>query len=72
MSATQIVCLIGIMAMCFLIGRHSRKFKIPIMGTLIFKDDSDPKMVFKCQSFDELKDKNYIAIKIESRQNQRL
>ena len=72
MNATQIVCLIGIMAMCFLIGRHSKRFKIPIMGTLIFKDEGDPKLVFKCQSFDEVKTKNYIAIKIESRQNQRL
>lgn len=69
----QIVCLIGIMIVCFLIGRKSKIIKIPIMGTLTFYNNRDePKLLFKCQSFEELKDKNFIAIKIESRQNQQL
>lgn len=69
MNATQIVCLIGIMIMCFLIGRATRRWKVPIMGTLIFTDN-DPKLQFKCTSFKEIQQYKYIAIEVKSRQNQ--
>jgi len=71
MTTVQIVCLIGIMAMCFVIGRHSKRWKVPIMGTLIFNGD-EPKLVFKCQNFKEIQEHKYIAIEIKSRQNQQL
>ena len=69
MEPVQIVCFIGAMLMCFLIGRHSRRWKVPIMGTLIFNND-EPKLVFKCQSLDEIQEHKYIAIEVKSRQNQ--
>lgn len=73
MTAVQIVCIIGAMLMCFVIGRATKRFKIPIMGIFTLEgDDEQPKMMFKCNSFKDLKKYNYIAIKIESRQNQSL
>lgn len=73
MNAVQIVCIIGMCLMSFVIGRATKRFKLPIMGTLIFKDKGEePKLVFKCKSFEELEQQNYIAIKIESRQNHSL
>jgi hypothetical protein len=71
MNDVQIVCLIGIMAVCFVLGRYTKRWKIPIMGTLVFKDEGEPRLLFKCNSFEELETKNYIAIKVESRKNQR-
>jgi len=67
MTEIQIVCFIGSMIMCFLIGRASKKIKIPILGCLIFYNDNEqPKLMFKCNNFKELKERKYIAIKIEN------
>ena len=70
MTGTQVVCLIAIIVVSFLFGRYSKRIKLPIMGTLVFKEENaEPKMLFKCSSFNELKKFKHIVIAIDSRQN---
>ena len=67
MNSTQIICLIGIMIVCFILGRKSKKSKFPIAGTLIFENDK-PSIEFNMQ-FKDMVNFHYVVFKIRGRIN---
>lgn len=71
MNTIQVICLIAIIIVSFLFGRATKRTKLPIMGSLIF-EKKGPQFKFNCDSLYDLEKYNYVALKIDSRQNQEL
>lgn len=71
MNAIQIICLIFIMIICYFLGWKSRIPRIPIVGAI---DLDAPRIEFYVNNISDLKkykkDYKYVAIILNSRQNQ--
>lgn len=76
MNTVQIICVIGCMIVCFIIGRKTKKFRFPVMGEIDLREvlddaiDGDeggrPKMSF-WKELKEFKKFDYVAFRILSK-----
>ncbi|MBO4703949.1 MAG: hypothetical protein J5617_03900 [Bacilli bacterium] len=67
MSTTELVCLIGIMLVCFILGRKSKPNKFPIAGDFNF-EKNEPVIEFK-MNFKDICKFNYVVFRIRGRIN---
>ncbi|MBQ6661641.1 MAG: hypothetical protein IJM57_09525 [Lachnospiraceae bacterium] len=76
MNTMQILCVIGCMVVCFMLGRKTKRFRFPVLGMIDLRNVRDdavdgeeggiPKLKF-FKDLKEFKQFDYVAFKIESR-----